>query len=156
VRGGEVLWEGRDALLLLLPIADALRSCIWRGKYCGYFQCDERCVDHCCPQRHSMLSCSHIAAERRTRDIRWRRSHQYCGHLQCNERCMDHCCPQRRSTISCGHIAAERRTRDIRWRPRCVVFFMSVIAEGGVRGGLCWMGEVWLLPLLLIANASHR
>jgi hypothetical protein len=58
----EGLWEGRGVLLLLLLIADALRS-KQRCQYCGYVQCEERCVDHCCPQHRSMLSCSYIAAE---------------------------------------------------------------------------------------------
>ena len=61
---GEVLWEGGRVLLPLLPlllIAYALLRCKWQ--YCGHFQRDERCVDHCCPQRRSLVSCSHIAAE---------------------------------------------------------------------------------------------
>ncbi len=47
--------------LLLLPIADVLRRRLLQ--YCRHLQCEERCVDHCCPQRRSIKSCSHLAAE---------------------------------------------------------------------------------------------
>ena len=48
--------------LLLLLIADVLRSKRLL-QYCRHLQCEERCVDHCCPQRRPIKSCSHIAAE---------------------------------------------------------------------------------------------
>ena len=68
------MWEGRGLLpLLLLPIADALRRCKSRQfRYCGHLQCDERHLDHCCPQRRSIFYCGHVAAELRTGDIRRR------------------------------------------------------------------------------------
>jgi enterochelin esterase family protein len=44
-------------------IADALRRCRWCCRYSGHLQCYEWDMDHCCSQRRSILSCSHIAAE---------------------------------------------------------------------------------------------
>jgi hypothetical protein len=60
---GQGVWEGRVMLLPLLLIAVALRRYKRRCQYCGHVQCEERCVDHCCPQHRSILSCSYIAAE---------------------------------------------------------------------------------------------
>jgi hypothetical protein len=38
---------------------------------CGHLQCDVWSLEHCSSQRSSIWSCSHIAAESRTRDLRW-------------------------------------------------------------------------------------
>ena len=38
---------------------------------CGHFQRGIRSLEHCSSQRSSRKSCSHIAAESRSRDLRW-------------------------------------------------------------------------------------
>jgi hypothetical protein len=39
---------------------------------CGHFQCDGGNLEHCSSQQGSSSSRSHIAAECRSRDLRWR------------------------------------------------------------------------------------
>ena len=69
-----------------LPIPDALRSSKWLLciQYCRHLQCDECDLEHCCSQRRSIISCSHIAAESWARYIRRRKcvvcvDVSYCG-----------------------------------------------------------------------------
>jgi len=56
---------GRGALLPQLLIDDALRSRrqLCTIQCCRHLQCDEWDLEHCCSQRRSSTSCSHIAAE---------------------------------------------------------------------------------------------
>jgi hypothetical protein len=54
---------------LQVLIADALRR--WFQQRCGYFQCEQRTLEHCCSQRSS-IPCSHVTAESRIGDIRGR------------------------------------------------------------------------------------
>ena len=114
--------------LVLLLIADAKRRYSWDCfSDCGHLQCDERCVDQRQPQRRSTRSCSHIAAELRTGDLRRRprcvvcvdysdRKGMVCGEGEvvgpllliayALRRCQFRCCQH------CGHLQCDQRCVD--------------------------------------------
>jgi len=60
---GKDACESRSLVELPPLIADALRRFDSCCQCCGHLQCYEWDMDHCCSQRRSILSCSHIAAE---------------------------------------------------------------------------------------------
>jgi hypothetical protein len=60
-----------DAFALLFCKSHAFRSGHRLIQRCGHLQRDVWNMDHCSSQRSSKCSCSHIAAECRSRDLRW-------------------------------------------------------------------------------------
>ena len=63
--------ELQECDVLSVSVSHALCSGQWRLQCCGHLERDGRNLEHCCSQRSSIWSCSHIAAEPRSRDLRW-------------------------------------------------------------------------------------
>ncbi len=127
-------------------ISHYLRSCIRCSlQCCGYLQRDHRHLEHCSSQRASKCSCSYVAAESRSRDLRWwryrgQRPLQRCGHLQRDGWSLEHCSSQRSSMLCCSHIAAESRTCDLRWWLWYVSVFSCVVGYLVCDGYACAAG----------------